>query len=106
MGQTQEFAVKVEARRERGANGCSGPAEPRIQAFDGRRQFIVRASEIRPGDWLRDLGTLRQVESVEVLPSETGSDRIFVARFASMPGIEDLALGIPSAVTVTIWRPT
>lgn len=77
-----------------------------IQAFDGRRQVIVRPGEIRPGDWLRDLGTLRQVESVEALPPATSPGRIFVLRFVSAPGVEDLALGVPESVTVTIWRPT
>jgi len=68
--------------------------------------MIVDSSEIRPGDWLRDLGTLRQVESVEELPSAVGSGRIFVVRFVSAPGVEDLVLSIPGTVTVTIWRPT
>ena len=98
--------MKVEVRPERGGRENCGLPESAIQAFDGRRQLIVRPDEIRAGDWLRDLGTLRQVESVEELPSGTGSGRIFVVRFASAPGVEDLALGIPGAVTVTIWRPT
>ena len=77
-----------------------------IQVFDSRCPMIVDSSEIRPGDWLRDLGTLRQVESVEELPSAVGSGRIFVVRFVSAPGVEDLVLSIPGTVTVTIWRPT
>lgn len=77
-----------------------------IQTFDNRRQFIVRPGEVRPGDWLRDLGTLRQVESVEKPPATTRSHRLFVLHFASAPGVEDLDLGIPSTVTITVWRPT
>ena len=77
-----------------------------IQTFDNRRQFIVRPDEIRSGDWLRDLGTLRQVRSVEKPSSATRSHRLFVLRFVSAPGVEDLTLGIPSTVTITIWRPT
>jgi hypothetical protein len=75
-----------------------------VQTFDERRQLIVRPDEIRPGDWLRDLGTLRQVASVEESPSVKVSDRLFVMRFTSAPGVENLALCIPGTVTVTIWR--
>jgi hypothetical protein len=42
--------------------------------------------------------------SVEQLPSAVVSDQLFVVRFASTPGVENLALGIPGTVTVTIWR--
>ena len=75
-----------------------------IQPLDGRRAVIMAPFEVRPGDWLRDLGTLRQVESVEDLPSRVGSGRIFVLRFASAPGVEDLTLSILGTVVVTIWR--
>ena len=74
-----------------------------IQTFDRRRPVSVKPSEIRPEDWLRDLGTLRQVASVEEL-SATGLGRIIVVRFASVPGIEDLALSIPGTVAITVWR--
>jgi hypothetical protein len=103
---SQEIAVKVEVRLERGVGRSCRVRASEIQAFDSGRRLIVRPGEIRPGDWLRDLGTLRQVESIEELLSATGSGRIFVVRFASMAGVEDLALGIPGTVTVTIWRPT
>lgn len=69
-------------------------------------RHTVRPDEIQPGDWLRDLGTLRQVLSLEELPAAGSPARIFVARFASLSGVEDLALGIPNAVTVTVWRRT
>jgi hypothetical protein len=76
-----------------------------LQVFGARRPVTVDPCEIRPGDWLRDLGTLRQVDAVEELPSAVGSGRIFVVRFASAPGVEDLALSVPDTVTITIWRP-
>ena len=87
---------------ERG--GCGVPVAT-VQAFDNRRQFIVRPDGIRPGDWLRDLGTLRQVESVEAVAAGHGLRRLFVVRFVPIPGVEDLVLSIPDTVTVTIWRP-
>ena len=71
--------------------------------LDLRKRHRLSPDEVRPGDWLRDLGTLRQVVSVEE-SSDRGSDRFLVVRFASAPGIEDLALSIPDAVVVTVWR--
>jgi hypothetical protein len=96
--------VRTELWAECGRGGSHGMPVPEIQAFDGRRQFIVSPGEIRPGDWLRDLGALRQVVSVEDLPAVGGSGRLFVVRFASAPGIEDRVLKVPDTVTVTIWR--
>lgn len=98
--------MRTELWRECGLGGGHGVPARRIQTFDSRRQFIVSPDEIRPGDWLRDLGELRQVMSVEDLLAVGGSGRTFVVRFALVPGIEDLALTIPGTVTVTIWRPT
>ena len=74
------------------------------QAPDGLTRHSVRPDEIQAGDWLRDLGTLRQVVAVEVLPATGSSGRMFVLRFASVSGVKDLALGIPGTVAVTIWR--
>ena len=74
------------------------------QAADDLTRHTVCPDEIRPGDWLRDLGTLRQVVSMEELPAAGSSGRMFVVRFASISGVKDLALGIPGTVTVTIWR--
>jgi hypothetical protein len=72
--------------------------------LDHWQRAIVDPNEIRLGDWLRDLGVLRQVVSVEDFPATGGSGRFLVVRFAPAPGIEDLVLKIPDTVTVTIWR--
>jgi hypothetical protein len=56
------------------------------------------------GDWLRDLGTLRRVVSVEELLATIGSERFYVASFESVDGVEDLVLSVPGSVTVTVWR--
>ena len=98
--------MRTEFWAECGQGGSHGAPVSGIQTFDSRRQFIVRPGEIRAGDWLRDLGALRQVMSVEEAPAVGGSGRFFVVCFVSAPGIEDRALSIPETVTVTIWRPT
>jgi len=74
------------------------------QDADDVTRHTLRPDEIQPGDWLRDLGTLRHVVSVEKLPAAGSTGPIFVVRFASMPGVENLTLGIPSTITVTVWR--
>lgn len=73
---------------------------PTIQAFDQRHPTIVEPSEIRPGDFMRDLGTLRRVESVET-PADTRSVSV---RFEG--GIDGLygTLSVPGDVPVTVWR--
>jgi hypothetical protein len=76
-----------------------------IQTFDNRRQFIVRPDEIHSGDWLRDRGALRQVESVETPSAATDPDRLFTLHFISAWGVDDFPLAIPNTVMITIWRP-
>ena len=98
--------MRIELWPECGRGGSHGTSVSGIQTFDSRRRVCVRPGEIRPGDWLRDLGALREVTSVEELPAAGRPGRIFVVRFASAQGIEDLVLSIPDTVTVTIWRPT
>ena len=102
---SRELAVRTELWAECGRAGGHGVPVSGIQTFDSRRQFIVCPGEIRAGDWLRDLGSLRQVKSVEESPAAGGSGRFFVVCFVSAPGIEDRALSVPDSVTVTIWRP-
>lgn len=79
------------------------PNRPSLVVSDHTRQTVL-PDKIQVGDWLRDLGTLRQVAAVEALPAIGSSGRIFVAYFAPVPGIEDLPLGIPESVSVTLWR--
>jgi len=82
-----------------------GDATFQSQTFDGLQRHTVRPNEIRPGDWLRDLGTLRQVAAVEQMPSAFHAGRVFIVRFVPQPRIENLALGIDGALAaVTLWR--
>lgn len=68
-----------------------------LHAFD-RHPVIVDPSELRPGDWLRDLGTLRKVETVD--HSGPGASVRFVD---GVPG-EFETLSFPEAIPVTVWR--
>ena len=73
-----------------------------IQAFDGRRHAVlVEPGEIRVNDWLRDLGRLRQVESVGDSPI-VGS---ILVRFTDVGDGSYATLSIPTDIpSVTVWR--
>lgn len=73
-------------------------AAPTIQAFDQRHPIIVGPTEIQPGDWLRDLGTLRRVETVEQ------SGAAVSVRFAGGVDGQFATLSVPEDVPVTVWR--
>jgi len=77
---------------------------PAVQTFDSRQPMIVNPSEIRPGDWVRDLGKLRMVESVE-----TTSERIAPGIAANVRFVDDEdgrygTLSVPEGIEVTVWR--
>ncbi|HTJ71452.1 MAG TPA: hypothetical protein VL551_28175 [Actinospica sp.] len=69
-----------------------------LHAFD-RHPMIVGPTEVRPGDWLRDLGTLRRVEAVETSGSGVS------IRFAGGVDGQFATLSVPGDVPVTVWRP-
>ena len=76
-------------------------ATPAVQTFDSQQPMIVNPSEIRPGDWMRDLGILRQVESAE--------DRSVQGTCASIRFVDGVdgrygTLSVPEGVKVTVWR--
>jgi len=77
-----------------------------VHTFDHRKQMLVDPSEIRPGDWLHDLGTLRQVENIDTLGAKAGSGTIYILHFVEQPGVQNRALGISgtNASHLTIWR--
>ncbi len=86
-----------------------GAADP-----TGRGALSVRADQIRPGDWLRDEGELKQVAGIdpvhERLPAraETGGvsePTAFIVRFAAPADEPPSHLFIPTEVSVLVWRP-
>lgn len=69
---------------------------PAIHTFDTRQQHVVTPGEIRPGDWLRDLGTLRQVDFVDAISVAQGPELLFILHFVPQQGVPTLALGMSS----------
>ena len=77
-----------------------------VHTFDNRQQLLVDACEIRPGDWLHDLGTLRRVETIDTLGVRAGSGTVYILHFVEQPGVQNRALGISGSSTgkLTVWR--
>lgn len=84
---------------------------PQIQSPPHAQRLTVKPSEIRPGDWMRDLGRLRQVETIERVgdgtsrtEDETNAKALYVIRFADEPHGAFATLGLWEAIAATIWR--
>lgn len=82
-----------------------------IQAPTDAQRLTVKPSEIRLGDWMRDLGRLRQVHTIEPVgdgvgraDDETKSSALYVIRFADEPDGDFATMGVWEAFPVTIWR--
>ena len=86
-------------------------ATANIQAPTNTERLTVKPSEIRSGDWMRDLGRLRQVDTIEPLSNgisraddEAESSALFVLRFADEPNGDFGTLGLWEAFPATVWR--
>ena len=77
---------------------------PVVQTFDHRQQMIVFPSEIKPGDWLRDLGRLRQVKSVETMEDTLQPETLHLIHFVDEQTADYGSLGVRALTRVTIWR--
>jgi hypothetical protein len=82
-----------------------------IQAPANTKRLTVKPSEIRVGDWIRDLGRFRQVGTVEALSKgiartgvEAGSSELYVLRFTDEPDGDFGTMGVWEAFTATVWR--
>lgn len=82
-----------------------------IQAPTNAQRLTLKPSEIRLGDWMRDLGRLRQVNTIEPLgdgvsrtDDETKSSPLYVIRFADEPDGDFATMGVWEAFPVTVWR--
>ena len=86
-------------------------ATANIQTPTNTRRLTVKPSEIRAGDWMRDLGRLRQVKTIEALSNgidredvEAESSALYVIRFTDEPNGDFGTMGLWEAFSATIWR--
>ena len=79
----------------------------------GRDALTLGADEIRPGDWLRDEGELKEVARIEAVHERppVRSDAAnalgptaYIVRFAAWPDEPPSHLFIPVGVLVWVWR--
>lgn len=79
-----------------------------LQAFDGNRQptILDHPRQIKPGDWFPDLGTLRQVESVDTIGvNAQGPGVVHILHFKPQKGVRHLACGMTDGTKdITVWR--
>ena len=77
-----------------------------VHTFDHRQQMLVDPNEIRPGDWLHDLGVLRQVDSIDTIGGNGGPGTLYILHFVEQPGVHNRALGLSGSAPgqLTIWR--
>lgn len=75
-----------------------------IQPFDQRHPIIVNPCEIRAGDWMRDLGRLRRVESVETVDDQASVGMLISVRFEDGVDGQFGTLTVCEGIAVTVWR--
>jgi hypothetical protein len=75
---------------------------PTPEPAQGLERVPVAPPEIVPGDWMKDLGRLRQVVSVQ--PVDDRIPAATLVRFADGADGDFPTLTIPADVTVTVWR--
>ena len=76
-----------------------------IQVFDNRQPVILDGpSGIKPGDWMNDRGSLRQVDYVDLLSTRTGGGVVHLVHFKPQQGGNNLVRGISEGTDLTVWR--
>jgi hypothetical protein len=77
-----------------------------VQSFGSalRHCLLPDAGRIKPGDWIADLGTLRQVKYVDSIGLAVGTGFIHIVHFVEQSGVENLARGFSNGASVTVWR--
>jgi len=80
--------------------------QPWVQPFGPElRQYVLDDPRaIMPGDWIVDLRTLRQVESVDMIDSAAGEGAVHIVHFVHQDGIEDKVRGFSDGASLTVWR--
>jgi hypothetical protein len=79
---------------------------PWVQPFGSalRPCLLPDAGRIKPGDWIADLGTLRQVKYVDSIGLAVGTGLVHIVHFVEQSGVENLARGFSASTSVTVWR--
>lgn len=75
-----------------------------IQAPTNTERLTVKPSEIRQGDWMRDLGRLRQVRAVMPVEAKVLPSTLYLIRFVDQPDGDLGTMGVREVTPVTIWR--
>lgn len=68
------------------------------------QRLTVRPSEIRVGDWMRDLGRLRQIKDIEPVEEKVIPSTLYTICFTDDADGTCPTLGVREAVPVTVWR--
>lgn len=69
------------------------------------RRLCLPPSKVRVGDWLRDLGRLRQVECVEAIDDpDVGTPTLYLLRSTADAGDAHPILGVRESIPLTLWR--
>ena len=77
----------------------AAPGMMTVQTFDSRRPVILDdPGDIKPGDWLEDVGTLRQVDYIDSI------DTVFIVHFHVQAGVPHGVRGFSSGVKLTVFR--
>ena len=71
---------------------------------DQLHRLTVPPSEIRVGDWMRDLGRLRQVKCIELVEENVPPSTMYTIYFADQLDEGYPTLGVREVIPVTIWR--
>jgi hypothetical protein len=75
-----------------------------IPAPANTQRLTMKPSEIRPGDWLRDLGRLRQVGDIGPVDTEVVPSTLYLIRFVDQPDCDFGTMGVREETPVTVWR--
>ena len=71
-----------------------------------RQHALDDPKSIKAGDWLADLGTLRQVEYVDTIGLAVGAGVVHIVHFVQQDGVENLVRGFLDGASLTVWRST
>lgn len=72
--------------------------------FELRQYVLDDSTDIMLGDWIVDIGTLRQVGAVDMIDRAVGERAVHIAHFVHQGGVENKAHGFSDDASLTVWR--